>query len=74
MAGRGIIVVTRKEYREAEGRLRESIRLRGFGLPHTYPLHEQDLGTMRDYHEQIGEIPPSNVLRAWWRGFVLGRR
>jgi hypothetical protein len=31
--------------RAAEARLRESICLRRDGLPHTYPLHQQELET-----------------------------
>jgi hypothetical protein len=64
----------RKEYREAEGRLRESLRLRRDGLPHTYPLHEHDLETMRTYHKQLGEIPSANRFYAWWRRVMSGRR
>ena len=61
---------------ESEGRLRESLRLRRDGMSHTYPMHEHDLGTMRTYHEQVGEIPLANWFYAWWRSLIasLGRR
>jgi hypothetical protein len=40
--------------RATEARLRESIHLRRDGLPHTYPLHQQDLETMHAYYEEPG--------------------
>jgi hypothetical protein len=46
--------------RAAEARLRESICLRRDGLPHTYPLHQQELETMHAYYEELGETPLAN--------------
>jgi hypothetical protein len=62
--------VTYKEYREAECRVRESIHVRRDGYPHTYPMHERDLETMRIYHEQTGEIPNYNRFYDWLRSVV----
>lgn len=44
----------RKEYKAAEARIRESIKLQADGLPHTYPGRKQDLDTMREYHAVHG--------------------
>jgi hypothetical protein len=37
-------------------------RLRRDRLPYMYPLHRQNLETMRAYYEELGEIPPANRL------------
>ena len=57
-----------RAYREAEARVRESLALRGKGIPqHTYPDRGRDLETMRAFHEDHG-IPPSGFIRRlWWR-------
>lgn len=64
-----------REYREAEGRLKESIKLRRGGLSyHDYPGRDEDLRTMRRHHERMGEVPPERGLAARWRRLVGGRR
>jgi len=65
--------LSRRESARAEGRIRESIDLRGAGLDHTYPGRDEDLETMRRHHELLGEIPPERGFFAWWRRFVGGR-
>ena len=55
-----------REYADAEARIRESLALRGTGLPnHTYPDRGRDLETMRAYHGEHG-IPPMGLRRLWW--------
>ena len=44
----------RREYREAENRLKESILLRDLLPQHRYPLYEEDLETLRRYHSKYG--------------------
>lgn len=59
-----------RAYREAEARLKESIKLRRDGYPHTYPRREEDLDLMRQYHQQHG-IPPAGLwarLKRWIGG------
>ncbi len=57
-----------RAYREAEGRLRESIALRGEGFwRHTYPGREADLETMRAFHAAHGVPPSGFIRRLWWR-------
>ena len=53
----------RREYREAENRIRESILLRDVLPNHTYPRHAEDLETIRNYHSRYG-IP---ALGLWAR-------
>jgi hypothetical protein len=65
--------VSRKQYAQAEARIRESIILRRAGLDHTYAGREEDLDTMRSHHERLGEIPPERGFSAWWRRMVGGR-
>ncbi|MEJ7815961.1 MAG: hypothetical protein WKF53_12380, partial [Rubrobacter sp.] len=65
--------MSRREYAQAEGRLKRSISLRRAGLPNAYPGRERDLETMRVHHQQLGEIPPEQGFFAWWRRFVGGR-
>lgn len=49
-----------KEYKRAESRLKESIKLRRAGLhEHDYPLREEDLEIMRQHHAEHG-IPPAD--------------
>ena len=63
-----------RAYREAEARVRESLALRGKGIPqHTYPDRGRDLETMRAYHEEHGVPPSGFIRRLWWsvkRGVV----
>lgn len=47
-----------KEYKRAESRLKESIKLRRDGYPHDYPRRGEDLETMRHHHAEHG-IPPA---------------
>ncbi len=63
--------MTPKEYRKAESRIRESIKLRRAGLhDHNYPRRGEDLETMRRHHEQHG-IPPAGLwarVKRWIGG------
>lgn len=62
-----------KEYRQAEARLKESIKLRCDGLPgHSYPRREEDLETMRHHHAEHGIPEPSLWMRVW-RYLTRGR-
>ena len=63
----------RREYAQAEGRIKESIFLRSVGLDHRYPGRDADIDLMRRHHELLGEIPPEVGFFAWWRRFVGGR-
>jgi hypothetical protein len=65
--------VSRKEYGQAEQRLKRSIASRRAGLPHNYPGRADDLDTMRAHHSKLGEIPPERGFYAWWRRWVGGR-
>ena len=44
----------RREYRAAEDRIRESILLRDVLPNHTYPRREEDLRTIKAYHDRYG--------------------
>jgi hypothetical protein len=44
----------KRAYRAAENRIRESIVLREVLPGHTYPEREEDLETMRRYHQRYG--------------------
>ncbi len=57
-----------REYTDAENRIRESLALRGGGLPrHTYPGRDEDLEAMRRYHAEHGVPPTGFFARLWWR-------
>ena len=57
----------RREYREAENRIRESILLRDVLQGHTYPRRDEDLQTIKEYHNRYG-IPE---LGLWARAKKL---
>jgi hypothetical protein len=65
--------MSRKEYAQAEQRLKRSIALRREGLPGDYPGHDDDLRIMRAHHQRLGEIPPERGFWAYWRRVVGGR-
>ncbi len=65
--------MSRREYANAEARIRESIVLRQAGLDHEYAGRVDDLETMRRHHERLGEIPPEVGFFAWWRRVIGGR-
>ena len=44
----------RREYRAAEDRVRESILLRDVLPNHTYPRRDEDLATIKAYHDRYG--------------------
>jgi hypothetical protein len=57
-----------REYDKAEGRIRQSIAMRCGGLPHhTYDGRDQDLATLRAYHNAHGVPPDGFFRRLWWR-------
>ncbi len=62
------VVPTLRQYNRAEERIRTSIELRCQGLDwHTYPGREDDLSTIKSFHNSYG-IPPAGVLkRLVWR-------
>jgi len=66
--------MSRRQYAQAEGRLKRSIALRCEGLPHEYPGRDDDLRIMRALHQRLGEVPPERGFWAYWRRFVGGRR
>ena len=59
----------RREYREAENRIRQSILLRDALPDHTYPGRDEDLQTIHNYHSRYG-IPE---LGLWARAKKLLR-
>jgi hypothetical protein len=57
----------RREYRQAEGRIRESIQLKDILPDHTYPRKEEDLQTIQRYHTRYG-VPDMGL---WYRALRL---
>jgi hypothetical protein len=51
----------RRAYRAAEGRLRESILARDVVPNHSYSRHQEDLETIRRYHQAYG-VPDVGLL------------
>jgi hypothetical protein len=61
--------MSRRQYAQAESRIRESVILRRAGLDHTYAGRAEDLEIMRVHHERLGQIPPYKNFFSWWRRF-----
>ena len=59
----------RREYRAAEGRIKESILLRDVLPNHSYPGRGEDFATIRRYHSRYG-IP---TIGLWARAKKLLR-
>jgi hypothetical protein len=51
----------RRAYRGAEARLQESILVRDVLPSHSYPRRDEDLETMRRYHEAYG-VPDLGLM------------
>lgn len=63
---------SRREYRAAEERIKESVALRRAGFPnHTYPTRRQDLETMLEYHDEHG-MPQATLWGRLWAWFTRG--
>ena len=59
----------RREYRAAEGRIKESILLKDVLPNHSYPGRDEDFATIRRYHSRYG-VPE---LGLWARAKKLLR-
>ena len=59
----------RREYRAAEGRIKESILLKDVLPGHSYPGRDEDFATIRRYHSRYG-VPE---LGLWARAKKLLR-
>ncbi len=57
-----------RRYKQAEGRLRESIQARAYLPAHTYPRREGDLRVMQIFHDVYGIPKPGAkaAIRRWW--------